>query len=61
MQVDQSKPLHTYLLTNTIILTVIDPIAQIALPPLGVHKVHERVDVSPARATPHDGRALDHR
>lgn len=41
--------------------TVIDPIAQIALPPPLVEERDERVDVCPARPTPDDRAGCNHR
>lgn len=42
------------------LLTVVDPIAQVALPPPLVQEGHERVDVSPAGTTPDDGARRHH-
>lgn len=44
-----------------VVLTVIDPVAQVTLPSPLVQESHEGVDVRPAGATPHYSAGGDHR
>lgn len=44
-----------------VVLTVVDPVAQVTLPSPLVQEGHEGVDVRPAGATPHYSAGGDHR
>lgn len=44
-----------------VVLTVVDPVAQVTLPSPLVQESHEGVDVRPAGATPHYSAGGDHR